>query len=185
MAAELESAAQARRWRSPLIVITLSAFAFALLSGSLLLFAGGYLERREYWGLVHWTLALTGMAPYAVYQLRHYLRVRQYVQQTHYRVGLHAFFMIVGTLLTGLLLVWPLERGTDLYTITDLAHMFFGFVFVILLSAHLTLVGLLTLARAPAGEAAAARASLRRAFLAAAALVLAVLLAVAWTAQAR
>lgn len=180
MLIEPEGAAQARRWRSPLIVVTLAGFVFALLSGCLLLFAGGYLARREYWGLAHWVPALAAMAPYAVYQMRHYLRVRQYVQQTHYRVGLHAFFSICGTLVTGLLLVWPLGRATQLYTAVDLAHMFFGFVFAILLSAHLTLVALLTVARMPAGESAVARVAVRYLFVAASFLVLAALAAAVW-----
>lgn len=180
MATELESAAQARRWRSPLLAVTTAGLAFALLSGSVLLFAGGYLQRREYWGLVHWAAALATMVPYAVYQARHYLRVRQYVQQTHYRVGLHAFVMMCGAFLTGLPLIVPLERGGSLYVAVDLAHMFFGFVFVVLLSAHLTLVGLLTVARAPAGEMATARASVRYLFAVATVLVCALLLAAAW-----
>lgn len=180
MAIEAEGAAQARRWRSPLIVVTLAGFVFALLSGCVLLFAGGYLARREYWGLVHWLPALAAMAPYAVYQRRHYLRVRQYARQTHHRVGLHAFFAICATLVTGLLLIWPLGRATDLYTAADLAHMFFGFVFAILLSAHLTLVALLTVGRAAAGEAAAARVAVRHLFVAAASLSLAALAAAVW-----
>lgn len=162
MALEPEGAAQARRWRSPLIGVTLAGLVFSLLSGCVLLFAGAYLERRDYWGMVHWIVALAVMAPYAVYQLRHYLRVRQYVRQTHYRVGLHAFLSMCGTVVTGLALVWPLQRVPGLYGVVDLAHMFFGFVFAILVSAHLTLVALLTVARAPAGEDGVARTAVRR-----------------------
>lgn len=58
--------------------------------------------------LVALALALIGLLPYALYQLRHYLRVRQYVQQIHYRVGLHSFHMVCGTVVTGLALLLPL-----------------------------------------------------------------------------
>jgi hypothetical protein len=169
---------QVQRWRAPLVVVTLTGFAFALVSGSVLLFLGYSLERRDYWELAHWTLALVGLVPYAVYQLRHYLRVREFAQTTHYRVGLQAFFMICGALLTGLPLITPLEKGTTAYTAVDLAHMFFGFVFVILLSAHLTLVGLLTVARAPAESADAARASVTYLFAVASVLTIGVVIAV-------
>jgi uncharacterized membrane protein len=150
-----DSDAQIRRWRSPLVVLALASLTFALVSGSVLLFFGS----REYWGLTHWLLAMVGLLPYALYQLRHYLRVRQYVQQTHYRVGLHAFFMICGTVLTGLALLLPLAADGMAYAVMDLAHMFFGFVFTLLVSTHLTLVALLTVSRAPEAEKTKARAS--------------------------
>ena len=94
---------QIRRWRAPLVVLALTALSYALVSGSVLLFFGSFVASREYWGFTHWLLAMIGLVPYALYQLRHYLRVRQYVQQTHYRVGLHSFFMICGTVLSGLI----------------------------------------------------------------------------------
>jgi phosphotransferase system glucose/maltose/N-acetylglucosamine-specific IIC component len=150
---------QIRRWRSPLVVLALGGLSFALVSGSVLLFFGSFVESRDYWGLTHWLLAMVGLLPYALYQLRHYLRVRQYVQQTHYRVGLHSFYMICGTVLTGLALLLPLAVGGTAYTVMDLAHMFFGFVFTLLVSAHLTLVALLTVSRAPEAEKSRARAS--------------------------
>ncbi len=100
--------------------------------------------RREYWVLVHWTVAMVTLVSYALYQLRHWLRVRQHAQRTHNRVGLHAFFVICMTKLTGLPLVTPLERGTRLHTIVDLAHIFTGFVFVLLVSAYLTLAAVYT-----------------------------------------
>jgi hypothetical protein len=154
---------QVRRWRAPLVVASVVGFAFALVTGSVLLFMGAYLEDRDWWGLVHWTAALAGLVPYAVYQLRHYLRVREYAQTTHYKVGLQAFFVVCATLLSGIPLITPLVRGTTSYTVVDLVHMFFGFVFVILLSAHLTLVSVVTVARA-AEEGEAARASVRHLF---------------------
>ncbi len=150
---------QIRRWRAPLVVLALTALSYALVSGSVLLFFGSFVASREYWGFTHWLLAMIGLVPYALYQLRHYLRVRQYVQQTHYRVGLHSFFMICGTVLSGLGLLLPLAVDGTTYTVMDLAHMFFGFVFVLLVSAHLTLVALLTMSRAPEAEKSRARAS--------------------------
>jgi hypothetical protein len=150
---------QIRRWRSPLVVLALASLAFALVSGSVLLFFGSFVASREFWGLTHWLLAMVGLLPYALYQLRHYLRVRQYVQQTHYRVGLHSFYMVCGTVLTGLALLLPLAADGTAYTVMDLAHMFFGFVFTLLVSAHLTLVALLTVSRAPEAEKTRARAS--------------------------
>ena len=151
------------RWRSPLILVTLGALLFALLSGSVLLFFGMPRARREYWVLVHWLAAMAALVPYALYLWRHWQRVREHARLTHYRVGLHAFIIICGTVLTGLPLVLPLEAGTRAYTIVDLAHIFFGFVFVLLVSAHLTLVAVLTVTRAAGGdEVRQARAAVRR-----------------------
>jgi hypothetical protein len=53
----------------------------------------------------------------------------------------------------------PLAADGTTYTVMDLAHMFFGFVFTLLVSAHLTLVALLTVSRAPEAEKTRARAS--------------------------
>lgn len=154
--------AQIERWRSPLVAIALAGLAFALVSGSVLLFLGSFVERRDYWSLVHWLLAMVALVPYAIYQWRHWLRVRQYVQQTHYRVGLHAFYLVCGTVVTGLVLLLPLTADGTTYTVVDLAHMFCGFVFVLLVSAHLTLVALLTSARAPDPDKPRARGSVSR-----------------------
>lgn len=150
-----------QRWRSPLILVTLGGLLLALLTGSVLLFFGMPRARREYWILVHWLVAMIALVPYALYQLRHWLRVREHAKLTHYRAGLHAFYTICGTVLTGLPLVLPLEDGTRLYTIVDLAHIFFGFVFVLLVSAHLTLVAVLTVTRTPDSELQHARAAVR------------------------
>lgn len=170
--------AQIGRWRSPLVSLALAGLSFALVSGSVLLFFGSFVARREYWGLVHWLLAMLALVPYALYQWRHWLRVRQYVQQTHYRVGLHAFFMVCGTVVTGLVLLLPLVPGGTAYTVADLAHMYCGFVFVLLVSAHLTLVALLTMTRAPEAEKTRARASVARLATAVTLLTCAVLAAV-------
>jgi len=152
-----------QRWRSPLLLVTLGGLLFALLSGATLLFMPMSPIRRDFWVFAHWTGALATIAPYALYQLRHYARVRPFVMRAPYRVGVHAFFMICGTLLTGLPLVTPLVAGTRLYTMVDLAHIFFGFVFVLLVSAHLALVGAYTLAQEP--DATAARAAVRHALI--------------------
>ena len=170
--------AQIERWRSPLVAIALAGLAFALVSGSVLLFLGSCVERRDYWSLVHWLLAMVALVPYAIYQWRHWLRVRQYVQQTHYRVGLHSFFLVCGTVITGLVLLLPLAADGTTYTVVDLAHMFCGFVFVLLVSAHLTLVALLTMTRAPEAEKTRARASVARLATAVTLLTCAVLAAV-------
>ena len=166
---------QPQRWRSPLAIAAVAGLIFALLSGSVLLFFVLPPLTREYWVLVHWVLALVALVPYAVYQLRHYLRVRQYAQQTHYRVGLHAFFLVCGAIVSGVLLITPLERGTSAYSTVDLAHIFFGYAFTLLVSAHLTLVALLTMSRAPADQTGFAQASIKLLFTVASVVAVAVL----------
>lgn len=161
------------RWRSVLLTVTLGGLLFALLSGSALLFFGMPRARREYWVIVHWLAAMVALVPYALYQLRHWQRVRLFGRPTHYRVGLHAFFMMCGTVLTGLLLVLSLTGGTRLYSAVDLAHIFFGFVFALLIAAHLTLVAVLTVTQVPPAEAPAARAAVRWALVAFALLAIA------------
>ena len=149
--------AQARRWLAPLVTLSMLGWITALLSGSVLLFLIMSPQTRADWVLIHWTLGLAGLVPYVVYQIRHYLRVREYVKQTHYRVGLHAFFLVCGAIVTGVLLITPLQPGTSAYSVVDLVHIFFGFAFTLLLSAHLTLVAILTLSRTGEDEAPAAR----------------------------
>lgn len=164
-----------QRWRSPLLLVTLGGLLFALLSGAALLFIPMPPVRRDYWVIAHWIGALATIAPYALFQLRHYARVRPFFMRAPYRVGVHAFFMICGTLLTGLPLVTPLVAGTRTYAIVDLAHIFFGFVFVLLVSAHLALVGAYTLAQEP--DAARARSAVRHALIGMSLIALALLYA--------
>lgn len=171
---------QTQRWRSPLAVITVAGLFVALLTGSVLLFFMLTAATRDYWILVHWSLAALLLLPYAIYQLRHYLRVRAYVRQTHYRVGLHSFFLLCGAVLTGLLLVLPLRSGSTSYSAVDLVHIFFSYAFTLLVSAHLTLVALRTVAQVPAGETEQARSAIRRLFATAAAIGVVTLLAVIW-----
>ncbi|MEZ5500811.1 MAG: hypothetical protein R3E77_15465 [Steroidobacteraceae bacterium] len=140
---------QARRWQSPLIVTTLAGLLFATLTGSLLLFFGAGLADRNYWEFVHWMPAAIVLPVYASYQLRHYLRVRAPARPTHYRVGLHAFYLMCGASLSGLALLVPAVGYGSGYVTLDLLHIFFGYGFVLLLSAHLTLVALLTVGRLP------------------------------------
>jgi hypothetical protein len=143
-------------------MVTLGGLLLALLTGSVLLFFGMSRAKREYWVLIHWLGAMIALVPYALYQLRHWQRVREHAQRTHYRVGLHAFFVICGAVLTGLPLVAPLESGTRLYTVVDLVHIFFGFVFVLLVSAHLTLVAVFTVMQSgPEDEIRRAHAAVR------------------------
>ncbi len=150
------------RWRSPLVIVTLGGLLFALLTGSVLLFFGMPRARREYWILVHWLGAMIVLVPYALYQLRHWQRVRAHARRTHYRVGLHAFFVICGAVLTGLPLVAPLEGGTRAYAIVDLVHIFFGFVFVLLVCAHLALVAVYTVMQSgPEDEVRRAHSAVR------------------------
>lgn len=53
---------------------------FALATGSLLLFFVLEPATREYWVLVHWSVASVMLLPYALYQLRHCLRVRVFAR---------------------------------------------------------------------------------------------------------
>lgn len=136
--------------------------------------------RRTEWISWHWILGVTGLVPYAVYQIRHYLRVRKYVRQTHYRVGLHSFWMVLGTVATGVPLILPLRPGSGIYSTVDLLHIFFGFAFTLLISAHLTLVAVLTVTSADV--ATRARHSIRWMFAVVAAVTCAAIAAIAWRA---
>jgi hypothetical protein len=171
---------QTQRWRSPLAIATVAGLFIALLTGSVLLFFILTPATRDYWILVHWSLAALLLPPYAVYQLRHYLRVRAYVRQTHYRVGLQAFFLLCGAVLSGLALVLPLRSGGTAYSAVNLGHIFFSYAFTLLVSAHLTLVALRTAAQAQAGETEQARSAIRRLFATAAAIGMLTLLAAIW-----
>lgn len=150
-----------RRWRSPLVIVTLTGFLVALLSGSVLLFLPLAPAARDYWVLVHWVLAALMLLPYSLYQIRHYRGVRSRLQPTHYRAGLHSFYLVCGAVLSGLLLVTPLRQGTRAYSAVDLVHIFFSYAFALLLSAHLTLVALRAMSLAANGDAARTQASIR------------------------
>jgi hypothetical protein len=168
---------QLRRWRAPLAIAALGGLMLALLTGSVLLFFLLVPGTRDYWILAHWVLALVALLPYSVYQLRHYLRVRPFARQVHYRVGLHAFLLLCGAAITGLLLVTPLHAGTTAYSVVDLMHIFCSYGFTLLVSAHLTLVALRTLALAGPDLRSYSVASIQRLFVVAGVLATAALLA--------
>lgn len=168
---------QIQRWRSPLLIGVLAGWLFAVLSGSVLLFFILAPTTRDWWALLHWSAAVLALPPYAIYQLRHYRRVRAFSRQTHHRVGLHAFWLVCGVIFSGLLLIAPLPSRGRVHSLVDLAHIFFGFAFTLLLSAHLTLVAMLTLARAGGSRQGVALRAIARALAVAATLASAALLA--------
>lgn len=138
----LDVAVEARltqRWRGAALRWTLAGLAFATGTGSLLIFFGLYLPNQDPVGLLHWVAAAVAVPVWAVYLLRHWLRVRRGGRPVHYYVGLTVFFTLLATTLTGIPLIFPdfLPRAQSAI---DLAHIIAGFIVMILLTAHLVLV---------------------------------------------
>jgi hypothetical protein len=173
---------QLRRWRAPLLWISLGLLAFGTISGAWLFFFGGFMARRETLALGHWILCLLLLAPYAIYQLRHYLRNEDWRGRVHFRLGLTAFFAITALLLSGLpLILWPPGSPGMAVLLADLIHIVASFLLVILLVAHLVLVTRLTLGRRDSDNAAAppAARAIRLALLVPVSLALATVIALA------
>lgn len=147
---------QLQRWRAPLLWIAIGTLAFGAISGSWLFFFGGFMDERAVLALGHWALCCALLAPYAIYQLRHYLRNRDWRGRVHFRIGLAAFFSIAILFVSGLpLILWPPGSGGTWGLLADLAHVVASFFLVILMVAHLVLVTRLTMGRRDSDNAAA------------------------------
>jgi hypothetical protein len=147
---------QLQRWRAPLLWISIGTLAFGVISGSWLFFFGGFMRERALLAIGHWALCFALLAPYAIYQLRHYLRNRDWRGRVHFRLGLAAFFSIVVLFVSGLpLILWPPGSGGTWGLLADLAHVIASFFLVILMTAHLVLVTRLTMGRRDSDNASA------------------------------
>ena len=147
---------QLQRWRAPLLWISTGTLAFGAISGSWLFFFGGFMRERALLAIGHWAVCCALLAPYSIYQLRHYLRNRDWRGRVHFRVGLATFFSIATLFLSGLpLILWPPGSGGTWGLLADLAHVVASFFLVILVAAHLVLVTRLTMGRRDSDNAAA------------------------------
>lgn len=147
---------QLQRWRAPLLWISIGTLAFGVISGSWLFFFGGFMRERALLAIGHWALCFALLAPYSIYQLRHYLRNRDWRGRVHFRLGLAAFFSIAVLLVSGLpLILWPPGSGGIWGLLADLAHVIASFFLVILVAAHLVLVIRLTMGRRDSDNASA------------------------------
>ncbi len=147
---------QLQRWRAPLLWISIGTLAFGVISGSWLFFFGGFMAERALLAIGHWALCFALLAPYSIYQLRHYLRNRDWRGRVHFRLGLAAFFSIAILLVSGLpLIFWPPGSGGTWGLLADLAHVIASFFLVILVAAHLVLVTRLTMGRRDSDNASA------------------------------
>ncbi len=147
---------QLQRWRAPLLWISIGTLAFGVISGSWLFFFGGFMAERALLAIGHWALCFALLAPYSIYQLRHYLRNRDWRGRVHFRLGLAAFFSILILFVSGLpLILWPPGSGGTWGLLADLAHVIASFFLVILVAAHLVLVTRLTMGRRDSDNASA------------------------------
>lgn len=136
---------QLARWRAALVTVTLHGLMFLSVSGYLIFFYGAFIDARARIGEVHWIAGLVFAVPYAIYQLRHYLRNRNYADRLHFKLGLASFVSLTLTILSGVILIFDMPAATVL--IVDLVHVVVGFALLILLSAHLVLVAKITVER--------------------------------------
>lgn len=139
------------KWKSPLLLTVLSLFLFESLSGFILFFYGTFLDSTEKLVSIHWILGAVTVLPYAIYQWQHYLAVRSYSSQFHYQIGLFTFFTVWVMVVSGVPLIFDLNRSEIFYTIVDMIHIVSSFGFLILLSGHLVLVARVTLIRVSKG----------------------------------
>ncbi len=134
------------RWRAVPLWLSLAGFSFGTWTGAALLFFGAFLPERQRLIDWHWIAGLAMLAPYSIYQLRHYLRVRGWTGRAHFNVGLATFCSVVALLLSGIPLIF-MQTGGTWFEALDLAHILVSFAFLILICAHLALVTRLTLAK--------------------------------------
>ena len=140
---------QIAKWHAWLLRVVIYGFVFGSISGFVLFFYGSFLGSTSRLILVHWVLGLVFLLPYIIYQLRHYLSVRVFSGQLHYRVGLFTFFSVCVMSLSGIPLIFDLDTGR-LRTIIDMTHIVSSFAFLCFISAHLVLVARITARRARA-----------------------------------
>ena len=135
------------KWQSPLLLTVCSLLLFESISGFLLFFFAPFMKGTTTVVAIHWIVGILSLVPYALYQWRHYHAVAQYRLQFHYRLGLYTFFTFCVVTLSGIPLIFKLDQTSAMYIIVDMIHIVSSFGFVILLSGHLMLVALITLAR--------------------------------------
>jgi hypothetical protein len=129
-----------RRWRAPLVTSVIHLLMFESVSGFLLFFFGPFMGNTTTLGAVHWWVGVGFLAPYSLYQLRHYWRVRTHTGKFHFNLGLSSFVLMDIVIVTGVLMWLAESRLTNYYGWVDLAHVVIGFALLIMLSTHLVLV---------------------------------------------
>jgi hypothetical protein len=133
---------RARRLRSPLLLALGALLAFEALGG-LVLFVARLVAGRAPGATGHVLVGIALTAVYAVYQWRHWARVRPYRGQLHYALGLIAAFAMALVNLSGLWLAaawWPARSTAGLVryppTLSAL-HNVAGMVVLTFVGAHL------------------------------------------------
>ena len=129
-----------RRWRAPLVTSVIHLLMFESVSGFLLYFFGPFMGNTTLLGAVHWWIGVGFLVPYAIYQLRHYLRVRNQSGKFHFNLGLSSFVLMCIVIASGVLMWFAESRQTEYYAWIDLTHIVIGFGLLIMLSSHLVLV---------------------------------------------
>ena len=129
-----------RRWRAPLVTVVIYLLMFESLSGFVLFFFGPFVGDIAGLGALHWWLGVGFLGPYGIYQLRHYLRVRNQAGRFHFRVGLSTFLLMTTVIISGVLMWFAESRTSNYYGWVDLTHIMVSFALLIMLSSHLVLV---------------------------------------------
>ncbi len=129
-----------RRWRAPLVTSVIHLLMFESVSGFLLFFFGPFMGNTTLLGAAHWWIGVGFLVPYAAYQLRHYLRVRNHTGKFHFNIGLSSFVLMCIVIISGVLMWFSESRLSTAYGWFDLTHIVIGFALLIMLSSHLVLV---------------------------------------------
>lgn len=134
------TAARLTRWRAPLVNLLFYLIMIESMTGFALYFFGHLIPGLEILGEVHWWLGVVFIVPYAVYQLRHYLRVANFKGRLHFYLGLTTFIFMTATILSGVWLWWVLRDNPVPADWIVLVHVVIGFALLCIISGHLTVV---------------------------------------------
>ena len=133
---------EAARWRAPLLWGVFAALYLLTFTGFARFFARPLVP--EDLGSAHLWVGVATLLPYSVYQLRHFRRAWRYRGAFHFWLGVGAMATFLLTVLSGV--IEPLFGDTPQGTVM-LAHVLASFAFLIILSAHLAVVGWREVAR--------------------------------------
>lgn len=134
--------AAAARWRAPLLCVVLAVLYLLSFTGFARFFARPIVP--ESLGPAHLWIGVATLLPLAVYQIGHVRRALPFWGAFHFWLGVGAMATFLLTVLSGL--IEPIFGDTPQGTIM-LAHVLASFAFLIVLSAHLAVVGWREMAR--------------------------------------
>lgn len=129
----------AQEWRTPLVAAVVALLAFETLTGLSIYFLP-FSVPNQFIVLSHTVIGLIVIAPYAWYQIRHWLLARRFTLTHTKFLGYAAFLTVSVCLLSGVVVTFDSAFGVRLNYAWDMIHTISGFLSVAFLLPHILLI---------------------------------------------